>query len=85
MPSDHENACHASEEQSDNDVAVYAVEDEELVPNDGDELEAYEERSGKDGGKMKSNADSTKAVPIPIPFPRDSSLSLNQHMEKTWE
>ena len=77
MPSDHKNACHADEKQNDNDVTVYAVEDEELVPNDRHELEAYKERSGKDGGKMKSNADSTKAVPIPIPFPWDSRLSLS--------
>jgi hypothetical protein len=80
MPSDHKNTCHADEKQNDNDVAVYAVEDEELVPNDRDELEAHEESPGKDGGKMKSNADPTKAVPIPIPFSWDSSLSLNQHM-----
>jgi hypothetical protein len=83
MPSDHKNACHTSEEQNDNDVAVYAVEDEELVPNDGDELEAYEERPGKDGGKMKGNADSTKAAPIPIPLPWDSSLPLESAYVRT--
>ena len=80
MPSDHKNACHAGEEQNDNDVAVYAVKYEELVPNDRGELEAHEESRGKDGGKMQSNADSTKAVSIPIPFPGDGSLSLNQYM-----
>jgi hypothetical protein len=80
MPSDHKNACHADEKQNDNDVAVYAVEEEELVPNDRDELEAHEKSARKDGGKMKSNTNSTKAVPIPVPFARDSSLSLIQNM-----
>lgn len=46
MSGDHEDAGVAEEEQEN------PVEDEELVPDDGNELKAREEPSGEDGSQV---------------------------------
>jgi hypothetical protein len=52
MPSNYTNPCHTDEEQNDDNVAVYAVDNEQLVSNDRDELKAHEKSGREDSREM---------------------------------
>jgi hypothetical protein len=77
VASNHEYADNAEEEESDNDVAIDSVENEDLVADDRYKLEADEEAGRKYSDEVKDDADTTEAALIPKPFSWDSCLWSN--------
>lgn len=61
MSEHQENRNDAHCREHEDDVSIDAVEQEKLVSNDGNELEADEERGGEDASKMYDDANSISA------------------------
>ena len=58
----HEDAGHAGERADDDQVAVDAVEEDDFVADDGDELEEGEETGWEDGAEVKEDADAAASI-----------------------
>ena len=65
---DHEGTSIGDEDEEDDNVAVYTVEDEQFVPDDGDKLPDHEEASWQDGPEVDGDADSIEASVVPVPL-----------------
>ena len=71
---DHEYAGNAEEEESDDDIAVNPVENEDLMTDDRHELETDQEAGRKYSDEVENDSDATKAALVPKPFSWDSCL-----------
>lgn len=65
---DHEGTSVGNEDEEDDNVAVDAMEDEQLVSDDGNELPDHEEAGRQDGAEMEGDADSIDACVVPVPL-----------------
>ena len=65
---DHEGTDVAKEDEEDDNVAVDAVEHEQFVSDDGDELPDHEEAGWQNGTEVNGDADSIDAGSEPVPF-----------------
>lgn len=65
---DHDCAYVTDDNESDDEIAVDAVEHEELVAYDGYELPDHEKTGGKDGSEMNGDTDAIDAVAVPVPL-----------------
>ena len=69
----HEGARDAEEEEDGDDVAVDAMEEDELVPDDGHELPDHQQSCGYDGSKVHHDANTVVSGLVVEPFARCSS------------
>ena len=65
---DHKGTGVSNEDEEDDSVAVDAVEKEQFVSNDGDELPDHEEAGWQDGAEVKGDADPIGAGAEPVPL-----------------
>lgn len=71
---DHEGTSVANQDEEDDNIAVDAVEDEQFVSDDGDELPDHEEAGWQDGTEVKADADSIDAGMVPVPLAGKSTV-----------
>ena len=74
MIHDHECSGVAEEEQEYSGVAVEAVEEEEVVADDGYELESGQEAPWENTDEVEDDADAFAATSVVIPFTRNCVL-----------
>jgi hypothetical protein len=67
-PNDHQRTRVSDENKQDDDVAIDAVKDAELVSNYGNKLPDHEASSGQDGGQMQCDSDAVDASSVPEPL-----------------
>lgn len=65
---DHKGAGVGNEDKKDDGVAVDAVQDEQSVADDGNELPDHEEASWQNGAEVEGDADSIRASAVPVPL-----------------
>lgn len=65
---DHEGTGVGNEDEENDNVAVDAVEDEQFVSDDGNELPDHEEAGWQDGAEVEGDADSMDACVVPVPL-----------------
>ena len=82
---DHVYAYHAGNEEGNDDVAVYAMENKELVADDGHKLEADEEAGGHDGNEVEGDADAAVSCGVPKPLTWDGGLGIHVRFEREIE
>lgn len=73
---DHDGTGVANEDEEDDHVAVDAVENEQFVSNDGDELPDHEEAGWQDGAEVDGDADPIGAGAEPVPLAGYSTFGI---------
>lgn len=75
-PSYHDCTDVAYDDKTDYKIAVDAVEHEESVAYDGNELPDHEKTGREDGSEMDGDADTIDALAVPVPLAGCGTLSI---------